>query len=449
MRRIGCELVWALLAAAIGLGALLIAGELIHVLRDKIGGPLYHLDGRLREWTGDRPGGSIALGLLAAASSYAVRALLALRRQDDPLTAIARELRILATGGAASSVAFLATVIGSVQAQRMVAPTEILTRVLFSAGRIEHELVMWSITGAGLLLLTAIWGLVGVTWARRGSSRSALPIVTLAGLAAIVGVAGTSLLRWILAIPDISHDTEWMQSSRRYELILDTGESLIQGRKILIFVAALAAVGVLFAARRARPRPAVRREISAAAGLFAAGLAAFALTRGAAHDALHPLPFWDGSAAGWLDDDTVAALPPGEKCTLGLQDQPSIVGGEDGRFRLNSAPPQDPAELQEKLESSKALWLQVQPGKRFEGRLEAVIPAHASIAVVAPIVAAARAAGYAGLDVIEALPRRTYVTRTLGEISYRPRVCHVPIKADVELPRQGTWGDFVRSLPAP
>jgi hypothetical protein len=442
-RRIAREIGWILVTAVIGLVALVGAMLVLDALRG-MGAPIPQLHSLVRQWTKHGPAAWISLGLMAAALSSAARAAHALRRRDDPPNATARELRILAVSGAVSTAAFVATAIGSVQITRDGGATE---NMYFSAYRTEHEVVMWSMTGAGLLLLALLWGVVGVASARRESAGSAARIVTILGLASVVSVAAASLLRWWAAIPSINNDTEWMVPSRRYELILGTGDALVQGRLALIVVAAIAAVGVLLASRR--PRPAASRETIAAAGLFVVGLVAFALTRAAAHDALHPLPYWDGSAAGWLDDAVVASLPPGEKCALGLQDQPTIVLTDDGRVRFNGSLPQGPIELQETLKKQRDLWLQVQPHKQFQGRLEAVFAADGLIVLVAPIIEAARAAGYAGIDVIEAMPRRTYVTRTLGEISYRPRVCYVPISLDVALPRQGTWGDFARTLPAP
>jgi hypothetical protein len=442
-RRIAREIGWIAVTAVIGLGAFFGAAVVLHELRGA-GAPVRELDNLFRSWTKQGPGAWIPLSLLAVALSSAARAALALRRHDDPPSATAGELRILASSSAGATAAFVATVIASIQAARGADVTE---SVYFSAYRAEHELVMWSITGAGLLLLALLWGVIGVAWARRESAGSAARIVTILGFASVVSVAAVSLLRWWAVVPAISRDTEWISPSRRYELILGTGEPLVQGRLALIVVAAIAAVGVLIASRR--PRLVAPRETFAAAALFVVGLAAFALTRAAAHDALHPLPYWDGSAAGWLDDAVVASLPPGEKCTLGLQDQQTIVLTDDGRVRFNGSLPQGPIELQKTLEKQRDLWLQVQPHKPFPGRLEAVFSADGLIVLVAPIVEAARAAGYAGIDVIEAMPRRTYVTRTLGEVSYRPRVCYVPISLDVALPRQGTWGDFARTLPAP
>lgn len=444
-RRIGREIAWIAVTAVLGLVALLSADVVLEVLRG-LGAPVRQLHYLLRGWTKHGPAAWISLGLLAAALSSAARAAIALRRHDDPEGAMARELRILAVSGAISTAAFVATAMGSVQITRDVGATE---NMYFSAYRTEHEVMLWSITGAGLLLLAVLWGVVGVVSARRESAGSAARIVTIAGLASVVSVAAASVLRWWAAIPSISNDTEWMIPSRRYELILGTGDSLVQGRCALIVVAAIAAVGIVIASRR--PRASAPRETILAAGLFAVGLAAFALTRAAAHDALHPLPYWEGSASGWLEDATVAALPVNgtESCVPGAQDQPLLELSSNGRIRFQMSGWQEVVELQKSLESMRALWQQIQPGKRFVGRIEVVIPASTPIDRVAPAVLAARAAGFAGLDVIEALPGRTYVTRTLGEISYRPRVCYVPIALDVELPRQGTWGDFARSLPAP
>lgn len=447
IRRIARELRGAVLVAALALGALKIVEVMLRAA-DRLS-PLGHLHGLLRDWTTDGALGWVVLGLLVVSLTYPTRALLALRARDDSANELAGELRVLSWLGAAASATFLLAAILRSHTARVDESESPEKVAYFYLVRFGREMMMWSITGAGLVLLAALWGAFGVIWARRDRSGSRARLAAAAGITAIVGVTGLSLLQGWITSRSFTVNPEWMLPERRYEAIVHLGDPLVHGRWALIFVALVAAAAILLAARGERRPAASPRETSAAAGLFVLGLVAFALTRGAAHDALHPLPFWEGSAAGWLDPDTVAALPPGESCVPGAQDYPILELGGDGRARVNGGPWGDAAQLLKKLEDMKQLWSQVQPRKRFPGHLGAAIPEKAPIAAVAPLFEAAHTAGYDDLEVIEALPRRTYVTRTLGEITYRPRVCHVPLQAAVALPRQGTWGDFVRSLPAP
>jgi hypothetical protein len=432
----------AALSAALGLGAFLIFEVLLHVARatTPVGGALHQV---LHHWASGKPGSWILLALLAAALSYPLRALLALRRRDDAASTTASELRILATLGAASTLLVASSAILRVLAAGVGTPDEDAPAF---AARIDPQMAAWSFLGAGLPLLAVVWAVVGVGWARRESSQIAARIVTIVSGALVVLVTSASLLRWWLALADVKHDDEWMMPGRRYELIVSAGDPLDHGRNMLIFVAATAAVALVVAARRGRSNPGRSRETIGGASLFALGLVAFALTRGAAYDALHPLPYWGDGINSWLDDAAVAALPRGDTCILGARDFPRLELSRDGRGSFNGSSWRDLATLTKELDSLKARWIAVQPGKRFPGRFEAAIPADVAMEVVSPAFAAARAAGYDTFDLIEASPRRTYMTRTLGEITYRPRVCHVVVEPPAELPHQGTWGDFARSL---
>jgi hypothetical protein len=432
----------AALSAALGLGAFLIFEVLLHVARatTPVGGALHQV---LHHWASGKPGSWILLALLAAALSYPLRALLALRRRDDAASATASELRILATLGAASTLVVVSGAMLRVYAAGVRALGE---DALAVAVRLEQQMAAWSFLGTALSLLAVLWAVVGIGWARRESSRSAARIVTIVGSSALVLITSLALLEWWFTVANITYNEEWTMPGRRHETIVSTGDPLIHGRNALIGVAAIAAVALLVAARRGRSGRGAAREMIAGASLFALGLGAFALTRDQAYDALHPLPYWGDGVNSWLDDAAVASLPHGDTCVFGVEDFPNLALTRDGRGSFNGSPWRDVAELTKLLESLKALWIQVQPGKRFPGRFEAAIPADVAMEVVSPAFAAARAAGYDTFDLIEASPRRTYMTRTLGEITYRPRVCHVVVEPPAELPHQGTWGDFARSL---
>ncbi len=290
--------------------------------------------------------------------------------------------------------------------------------------------------------------------ARRGPREAAARIPWVVALASIASVIEVALLHYAGELR-ASFTTEWIAPVARHRILVEAGAPLDQGRSALLVAAGVAAAMILILARGERWKPAPPRTLIASAGIFVLGLAAFALTRGAAHDARAPLPFIDGEISSWLGlgGFSVTELPPGQRCTPGVPDHPTIEvsgRGPHGRLaRVGRAEVASSAELRGALESRKQLWSQLNPGKQFPGHFEAMIPAEAPMDEVAPFLAAARAAGYLVFDVIEAMPRQTYMTRTRGEITYEPRLCHVPIQSGLELPRQGTWGDFARSLDAP
>ena len=444
-RRIGREIAIAALSATVGLGAFLIFEVLLHVTRSsrELSGPVHVV---VHAWTRDFLGGSIPLGLLAAALWYPVRAGLALRRRDDAASTTAGELRILATLGAASSALFVATAVGGVYVGRGPEPTEPLSFAYFIAVRLERELATWSLLGAGLMLLAALWGLASVTWARREPSGSTARIVTIAGLFAVASVTSASLLTWWITVAHATYNAEWMEPERRYELTVSTGEPLVLGRSALLVVAVISAAAILIAARRPRRSTPSSRELTAAAGLFALGLVAFALTRGAAYDALHPIPLWQPSAMTTFGEVTVASLPQGKDgCDLNDREGP-IASFGDGGWSVDGVRIATAADFGDVLAVKKKLWTQVAPGKTFPGLVLAVIPADTSMSLVRPYLQGAREVGYPDLVVLEGRPPRTFATRTLGEIAYRPRLCVVRASQADVLPTTGTWGDWARSL---
>lgn len=446
------ELLAAFAAFALGNGAMWLANAALKAVH---GLGIQHPLGSLFEmWSNGPSGWRILVGLLVIACMYPVRAILARRREDDATPERAGDLRILATLGAASSVGFVLFALVMIDAARRTQP-QLNAKVDFS-GLIRRagESAGWSLIGSGLLVLAALWSAVVVLDARREPREAAAKIPWVIALASIAGITGVALLRYEGELR-ASFTTEWIPAHARHRLLVEAGASLNQGRTALLFAASIAAAVILILARGERQRPAPPRSLIASAEIFALGLTAFALTRSAAHDARAPLPFLDGALSSQLglDEDAFTALPPGQRCTPGLPEHPTIevsALGPHGRLaRVGGAEVMSSAELPRALENRKQLWIQLNPGKPFPGHFEALIPAEAPMDEVAPFLAAARAVGYAEFDVIEVMPQQTYMTRTRGEITYQPRLCHVPIKSDLELPRQGTWGDFARSLSAP
>jgi hypothetical protein len=446
------ELFAALTAFTLGNGAMWLGNA---ALRAAHGLGIQHpLGGLFEMWSGGPGGWWILVGLLAIAWSYPVRALLARRREDDATPERAGDLRILATLGAASSVGFVLFALVMVDAARRTQPAPNAKVDLSNLIRRAGESAGWTLVGSGLLVLVALWSAAVVLDARREPREAAAKIPWVVALASIASVTGIALLRFDGEL-SATFTTEWSPPLARYRNLVEAGAPLNQGRSALLVAAGIAAAMILILARRERQRPAPARSLIASAGLFALGLAAFAITRGTAHDAQAPLPFLDGAVSiePELGGYAITELPPGQRCTPGVPEHPTLEvthRGPHGRLaRVGGGEVVRIGELPGALESHKQLWTQVNPGKQFPGHLEAMIPAEAPMDEVAPLLAAARAAGYVDFDVIEMMPQQTYVTRTRGEIIYRPRLCHVPIKSGLELPRQGTWGDFARSLDAP
>jgi hypothetical protein len=443
-RRLLRELPIAALTAAVGLGALLILDALLHAGHGSmhVGGPLREV---VRSWTRDYRGAWIVVGLLAAALSYPVRAVFALRRRDDAGSTVATELRILAALGAASGVVFASSAIARVDFRRAPFPSDALLLAMFSAVRLEREMGMWSSLGAGLVLLAALWAFVGITWARRQSRHSEGPRAVITGLAAACGVTGMSLLRWWYELWSRFDHAEWMPLEQRYALVVGAGDPLVQGRLALIFVAMVMAVVMLLLARRSPGTPTTKRELLASTGLFVLGLTAFGLTRGVAHDARHPLPLWQPDGMTTLGETMVAALPREQRCSLGLGDAP-LLAFAGGAWMVDGVQSPTATKVGAILAEKKQLWMQVSPGKSFPGLLHAAIPADVPMSLAGPFLEAARAAGYPRIYVLAGRPPRTFATRTLGVVAYGPRLCFVAVEPADAIPTTGTWGDWASSL---
>jgi hypothetical protein len=98
------------------------------------------------------------------------------------------------------------------------------------------------------------------------------------------------------------------------------------------------------------------------------------------------------------------------------------------------------------LVAKRTLWQQIQTSKPFPGAVEAAIAADTPLAIVRPVLAAVRAAGYPIVDVLEAVPAGHWPSRTLGDVPYVPRPCRLRIEAGRDLPEAGTWGEMARAL---
>jgi hypothetical protein len=236
----------------------------------------------------------ILLGLLATTCAYPLRALFGLRRRNDAATPRAGELRRLTQLGAASSVGMMGIALLTIQGSRALLPDPRQKVDLTSLLRLQGESAGWTLVGVGLVILAALWGAVGLLQARREPREAAPKIAATVAIAAIVSVLGASLIRFGAELnaefTQPARNAEMAPSARHQELVA-RGDPLLQGRSALLFVAAIGAAGIVIAARRRPGSPPLPQHLGASVGLFAIGLAAFALTRGVAHDAHHPPPF--------------------------------------------------------------------------------------------------------------------------------------------------------------
>jgi hypothetical protein len=402
-------------------------GLLLNLARGVLGSWLRH----------DHSGLAMAV-LLAIALSYPLRAVGALRGGEDDA------IRPLAVLGAVAGTATAFTVVLRVASLRAEAFAALDASPYRTLGAFEGEVTTLAIAGAGALLLVLLWGAVGGAVARRrGGGPFALAAVI--GAAVLGGLTASAVARsaWAsLAYSDPCADPE-VGAQLRYAAFTEHGAPLVDARAWLLAVAVAASVALIVLARRAPTPLPGKRAFAAPTALLLAGLAAFAGTRAAAHDADHPPPLWRLSEQT-MPDGTPAAL----RCRTDVCDAPTLALDARG-FSFHGAPVASTAELALRLDAMRGFWQQVQPGKRFPGVLLASFPPDAPMESVAPMLATARAAGYPVISVLRDLPTARWPTRTLGELAYSVRVCCTPLPAAMELPERGAWGRVLEAAPPP
>jgi hypothetical protein len=259
--------------------------------------------------------------------------------------------------------------------------------------------------------------------------------------AVVAGLAAAALLRSEVAAihwtdPCGAADTI---HQLRYGDFTEHGAPLAAVKPWLLAAAAAGTVVIVALARRGGAVP-DRMTLAACGGIFAAGLLAFALTRAEAHDAAHPPPLWDPLRVAPFDEEVTAVLPlmsarSGDACeamTIELHREGWMIDGV-------LAP--TPEAVTEAFAARRKLWDRVQPNKRFPGVVAAAIPPDTTMRTARPMIEAALRAGYGEVRALGRIPRRSWPTRTLGDLAYRPRLGCVTLPAT--LPEDGTWGELL------
>ncbi|MEO5728113.1 MAG: hypothetical protein ABI134_09800 [Byssovorax sp.] len=198
---------------------------------------LYGLRGRVmhssfREGWRDSPANWAILAMLVVAASYPVRALLLLRRREDTPPPGSATLGLLATLGSATSATSALMAVGDVHLVRRANQLDQANRMGFYFFP-HREVAPWAITGGGLVILAALWAVVGVIATRRRRIHAAALLLP---LAAVVGLVGASLLRYSAEIERLP----WLKGTPpadRYRSIVATGAPLSQGGIALVVVA--------------------------------------------------------------------------------------------------------------------------------------------------------------------------------------------------------------------
>jgi hypothetical protein len=210
-----------------------------------------------------------------------------------------------------------------------------------------------------------------------------------------------------------------------------------RGKTAVLTMAVLATLCVLLLTSGPLRHAPPLRTLYGGVSLAIAGGLVWALTRGLAYDARHPLPFSEG---GFPRDSM--GIPPGERCAPPT-DAPTFVWGSNGvyfdEFRLSAG------DATRALETKRELFNQTRPGRPFPDVIAFAVPQQTPTTLVVPFATAVRDAGISGIEVLLARRRPSVTTRTLGTIDRPSELCAVTIRAD-EAMTERTWGELAAHL---
>jgi hypothetical protein len=284
----------------------------------------------------------------------------------------------------------------------------------------------------------------------RGAPGRAALAVTLSALALALGLG---LLRRADATDALTTTT--LASPAQLEQLAATSDGPYAGARAHVLVVATLglAATALTSIRRSpdRAHPSVPRAPIASVAALVLGVAAFAATRGTAHDARHPIPpdaaEHLGCPSGPEGPDVLPHAPRSEA----LMDGP-LVRLHPGEAVLDGVFLESPDALARALREKNELWSRI-TGRPSSVRppLLVVAPAHLAIAEASPWLRAIAQSFGPRLAMVVREPARRFSTRTLGELSSSPHCGALHVTLGLEGPPLSTfrtWGDLARQAAA-
>jgi hypothetical protein len=228
----------------------------------------------------------------------------------------------------------------------------------------------------------------------------------------------------------------WLGHFEYMRAVSDVGSTVL-----FAFGSAALIVTVLFALR---PEPESAR---AGIGLFSTGVVAlalgggaFAVTRGMAWDAPRPLsaPPEIARCFEWLLNPPVL---PRARARCEQVSAPVVTCSASGAHIDGVAVSH--AELEIVLRNKRELWMQLNPRRNFPEQVIVLAADDLPSSLVAPILGAARAAGYPHVGVLAEEPQPGVTTATLGVVPRRGHCCATFFELDVggrPIESFSTWG---------
>jgi hypothetical protein len=316
-------------------------------------------------------------------------------------------------------------------------------------GAFESTEVALFVAGAGLLWCASLLALAVIASAARaegrlrGSPRRLALALTIAGFAAVMGLAATQTSG--------ATARAWGERMAPWDLlralVSAADAPLAAAWRRIVVVAVIGWIAGALASRRARERPFGRGAAIGAVAVFVLGLAAFAATRGMAGDAHHPIPSdrldYLGCPVLALDPQGLpigaGSEPLGESSILELHPGEAILGGQ-------TAPLESPADLDELLRKRRELWVQVtRRPERSMPPVLVVAPAFLGTVEIAIWLRGIEQHLERGFIVVVAEPERRFPTQTLGELTATPHCGGILVLLDPAgraLTSVPTWGDL-------
>jgi hypothetical protein len=326
-------------------------------------------------------------------------------------------------------------------------PADELSEVIAHGMELQMRVAL---LGAAHALWAALYlAVVAAALAVRSGRRRAT-----AATPALAGIAGGTLVLWGTAVVTLLHGValvnafavpDGLDPQAKFAFaaaaMAHAQQRAARGQLVVAGVSALGALlGVIAAVRAARQgRRAGGTTLALAALVAAGGVALFASTRRHAWDAAHVLPPID--ASGLVSGDTIARAPRVTRCEQELQQAPVVDVADqikiDGQVQTADGLVARLTALRETyvgLHGADDPWSQ-------HPLLLLLAPGDAPAERVAPVFAAARAAGYAEVEGAVVVPHDAE-TRTLGRITRQSQCARMlALYRPWAAPAGASWAD--------